>query len=214
MAPADTPTEGAADQPQSPPPPPPAPPAPEEPKAPELPAEVTDEALEVPTVVDAETAIMRDAPASPLADGAKDWSSAIVIVGPGQVAQKEKRPVIVCELRDDAGKLVEPTVYIADADLYYRTDPAIDFGEVNGPIVTLGQDVLQLGMWGMTGDPRYVCVGPASPAYGAANLAYARGAKAVEIRGLTAAQKAQLEPWFAKVKTDPRVPADIEITLK
>lgn len=213
MAPVDPADNGTADQQQAAaaPLPPPAAEAPPVPPV-ELPAEVTDESLGLG--VDYDTAIMRDAPASPLADGAKDWTSALVIVGPGQPAKTEKRPVVVCELRDDDGLLVEPTVYVDSADLYYRTHPEIDFGQVNGPVVTLGIDVLQLSLWGMTGDPRFACVGPAHPAYGAANCAYSRGAKAIEIRGLSDKQKAQLAPWFAKVKTDPRLPADVEITLK
>lgn len=187
----------------------PAPPAPIAPAPEAAPAAEVDP--EVPEYVDALEAARRAAPASAI-DG-KDWTKgALIIVGAGIPKTTEKRPVIVCEARDDDGQLIPSTKYFDKADLYFRTGADIDMDGLT-PVVTLGQDVEQLALWGMSPDVRFVCVGPAHPAYGAINLAYARGALDVEVVGLTDFWKQFLAPWLARVPTDSRLPAP-ELNIK
>lgn len=165
-----------------------------------------------PEYIDALEAARRAAPASEIEK--KDWADgALVIVGAGQPTKSEKRPVIVVEARADDGSLVDPTEYATGADLYLRMSDDVEMpGCV--PLVTLGLDVEQLSNWGISPDIRFVCVGPSHPAYVGINLAYSRGARAVEVRGLTDFWKERLAPWIARIKTDGRLPAaDLDVTL-
>lgn len=161
----------------------------------------------------------------------KKWSKGAVIVANGAIPKDDKRPVIIVETRGDDGKLDAERKYPTKGDLYYRTDPAVDFGG-HGPVITLGVDVRQGLLWGFSNDALFVNVGPASPVYAAANLAYLQGATDIEIVGLTDAQKEHLAPWFAalakggpapvapdpedpeRAPIDVRVPADCKITLR
>ena len=123
-----------------------------------------------------------------------DWGN-VLIVAAGAPASGETRKVIVVETRDDTGALIERTY--PTADLYYRTDPNIALGA--GNTVTLGYEVTQTRFAGMCSNPAEVAVGPCSPTYGAINVALHLGAHDVEVIGLTAAQKAVLQPWLDQV---------------
>lgn len=128
--------------------------------------------------------------------GSNPWAElGALVVANGLIPAGNKRPVIVCETRTDAGLLDEARKYPAGAALYYRTPDGADFGKL-GPVVELGKDVQQGLTAGFSDHPSLVNVGPASPVYAAANLAFIRGATAIEIVGLSDAQKAHLRPWF------------------
>jgi len=141
-----------------------------------------------------------------------DWSS-VVIVAAGAPAPGEKRPVIVIETRGDDGKLIETRTYPA-GDLYYRTDPSIGLGaDPAKEVVTLGVDVGQSGFGSFSTNPNNIHVGPASPVFGAANLAFLRGAMTIDILGLTPAQKIGLRPWFDALAANPNLPPQLKVNL-
>lgn len=180
-------------------------------------------------------------------DSGKKWDKTLIIAGGGRLGANEKRAVIVTEARiytlydtlDEAAKdgihatdgstmavkKVELKLdgYATKADLYYRTDPDVQFGG-DAPVLTLGVNVEQGLFWGFSPEPRWVHVGPAHPAYAAANLAWQRGAKEIEIVGLSDFEKSKLQPYFdALPEGGPRQPAgfvdircpagDVKITL-
>src|SRR5882762_2375832 len=81
-------------------------------------------------------------PEAQVTEGGKDWSKALVIAGgPGPDAG-EKRPVIVCEVRDDEGALGKAASYPTGADLYVRSGPTDDSATfaAKATVVTLGID--------------------------------------------------------------------------
>lgn len=173
---------------------------------------------EAPSVAPTENATVEDAPVE--AEG--DWSK-VLIVAAGDIPSKEKRPVIVVETRDDKGHLEKGRTYPTKGAVYYRTSEEVDFGDKRSPVVTLGVDVRQGALWGLSEAPDFIAVGPASPVYGAINLAFQRGARKIEVSGLTDAQKAQLEPWLTHLRergvdnrpTAPKLdkPFELEVTL-
>jgi hypothetical protein len=107
-----------------------------------------------------------------------------------------------------------PLVIPAEApDLYYRTDETVEF-PAKATVVTLGVDVIQGLIWGFSPDPRWAHVGPGSPAYAAANIAYTRGARKIEISGLSDFYKGRLQPFIDEVTTHHQAPApDVEIKV-
>lgn len=143
----------------------------------------------------------------------KSWSEVVVLAN-GSIGPKEGRPVIVVETRGDDGKLVDGRAYPTTGDLYYRTDPDVDFGiDPAKPLLTLGVNLGQHGFKGFATKKNGVHVGPASPIYAAANLAFQRGATTIDVVGLTAAQKDQLAPWFDELSSDPSLPQGLKVNL-
>lgn len=108
---------------------------------------------------------------------------------------------------------VKKSHYPKGADIYFRYDPEVSFPADAAEVVTMGVDVHQGGMAGFTKQPGYLNVGPAHPAYAAANLAYQRGATVIEIVGLTDAEKERLQPYFDGLANHPAEPAQVAVSL-
>lgn len=163
-------------------------------------------------------------------DSDKDWSSVLIVVGNHRFP-KDGRPVIVCQSQvpqfDDnkilTGFETKLDGYPAGADIYFRMDDIVDFPA--GEVVTLGgENQPGQGMfWGFSPVPQYLHTGPSYPSYAAANLAWLRGAKKIEIVGLSDLEKERLRPYLDLLASggpspvagapDVRSPADVEITL-
>jgi hypothetical protein len=177
--------------------------------------------------VDANDAL--DVPVSE-ADGAKRW----VIVAGGTIPSglSKSVAVIVCEHWDDpvlaekgealladenVDSVLKVSGYPTKGDLYFRTDPSVEFNPANpaAPILTLGDNVMQTGTWGFDKRTGGVHVGPAHPAFAAANIAVQRGATEIEIVGLTKRQASLLAPFFDKLPEHPRerYQSDVKITV-
>lgn len=148
--------------------------------------------------------------AAPVVETGKDWTRALVLAGGGMLPRGETRPVVVAEVRGDDGALLSAQSYPKGADLYVRFDPAAPVGDA---ALTLGRDLEQGLLSGLSVIPGVVHVGPAHPAYAAVNLATLAGAAEVEVAGLSALWKERLAPWFDRIATDPRFPSDVKITL-
>lgn len=160
----------------------------------------------------------------------KDWSKgALIIVGKHPIAKDEKRPIIVVEewsdpTIDESGHTpageegrVKADDYPTRGDLYVRTTEDVTFPD-KAPVVMIGgtgpNDVQQLAPWGFSPDPRWVCVGPGHPWFAAANIAWQRGARDIEIVGLTDLQKERLQPFIDDLPVNKIVPAaDVKITV-
>lgn len=164
-------------------------------------------------------------PEAPAVDEGKHWAKTLIVVGKGPIPAGNKRAVIVVEARsydEDLKPTLMTSGYPDGADLYYRTDPEVKF-PAKANILTLGQNVKQATFWGFCPQMSHLNVGPASPAYGAANRAWQEGAKEIEITGLSTREKEQLKPWFDKLAEggpapvedapDVRAPADVKIIL-
>lgn len=165
--------------------------------------------------------------AAPKTEDGKKWDKVLVVAG-GSIPSGEKRPVIVCETRDDKGGHHDHE-YPKGGDLYLKIHgPAAtdskgneiegkfdepDFGPNEAAALVVGRNIEQGLLWGFSGIQGVVHVGPGHPAYAAANLAYLQGAKEIEIVGLSPYWKAKLQPWFNALPTDKRAPADVKITL-
>lgn len=195
-----------------------------------------DEAQAPVAEVNVEAAAAAGVPAAPAEDviaaqpaatvEGKDWSKgALIIVGNHSIPSGEKRPVIIVEewsdvkLDDDGEMLADgaPVLkvdkYPTKGDLYFRTDLAVVFPD-GAEVLTLGDNVQQLALWGFSPDIRHVCVGPGCPAFAAANAAYSRGARDIEIVGLSADQQARAKLYFDDIPTNKVIPApDVKITF-
>lgn len=126
----------------------------------------------------------------------------IVIVTEGRTYERNAKDEIV-------GAKVKTDGYPTEADLYFRTEPGVSFPHsVEATrIITLGDNVLQGNFWGFTPNPQFVHVGPAHPAYAAANLAWQRGADKITIVGLEKHEQERLQPYFDGLATDIIAPA-------
>lgn len=127
---------------------------------------------------------------------------------------------IVVEARRYSGGGEEPITvevkkshYPKGADIYFRYDPEVSFPADAPEVLTMGVDVRQGGLTGFTRQPGHLNVGPAHPAFAAANLAYQRGATSIEIIGLTDAEKEKLQPYFDGLASHPAEPAQVAVTL-
>lgn len=169
-----------------------------------------------------------------------DWSKTTIVVGAAPIPNTNGGAVIVCEGRNfiigESGEVVGKTEenpspitlikegYAEGGDLYFRTDPDVQFpASAAGKIVTLGRDVTQGGFWGFSPQPSTINVGPAFPAYGAANIAWQKGATEISIVGLSDWEKSRLMPFINALPEggpippegapDLRAPALVKITL-
>lgn len=166
---------------------------------------------------------------TPEASERKRWKKALIIVGNHRIPADNKRPVIIVESRtfkiedgNVTGTELKTSGYPAGGDLYFRTTEEVEFPK-DAKVLTLGDNVQQGLLWGFSPDPRWVNVGPAYPAYAAANIAWQRGAEEIEIIGLSDHEKERLAPFIAALPAggpapvdgapDVRTPADVEITL-
>ncbi len=140
---------------------------------------------------------------------------ALVIVGSHQFDKNDKRMVIVVEQRTvkDGEVTLKTDKYPTGADIYFRTVEDVQFPADAKEVLTLGENVFQLHFWGFCPNAPDICVGPASPAYAAANVAAQRGATEIEIVGLSAAEKERLEPFIAALPTDIVAPSTAKIIL-
>lgn len=142
---------------------------------------------------------------------------ALIIVGNHKFDRNDKRMVIVVEaaVYDKEGHATPKLDgYPGGANMYYRVTPDVVFPESEGAeYITLGIDIEQFLFWGFSPDPRYLSVGPASPAFGAANIAAQRGATEIEIVGLTENEKDRLAPYLADLPTNAIAPSDATIIL-
>ena len=94
---------------------------------------------------------------------------------------------------------LKPTTYAEGADVYFQVDSVVDFGKGRGPVIAtgIGKDVVQAGFEGFSEKHGYVNVGPNSAIHAAANYAFTRGAKKIEIIGASQTEIEVLNPWFA-----------------
>lgn len=90
---------------------------------------------------------------------------------------------------------VKKTGYPTGADTYLRYDTEVKFPADAAEVLTMGVDLSQLNFRGFTRQLGMINVGPASPAYAGANLAYQRGATDIRIVGLTDDEVARLKPY-------------------
>lgn len=103
--------------------------------------------------------------------------------------------------------------YPTGADFYLRYDPEVQFPK-DANVLTMGVDVQQFNFSGFTRQRGLLNVGPAHPAYAAANLAYQEGATHIEIVGLTDAEKEKLQPYFDALGGEIQDPAPtVSVTL-
>lgn len=167
--------------------------------------------------------IVAAAPAA-VVDG-KDWSKgALIIVGNHSIPSGDKRPVIIVEessdpkngddgyLAEGGAPVTKTDKYPTKGDLYVRISPEVNFPD-GATVITVGEDVQQLSPWGFSPDIRHVCTGP-HPAFAAANIAYSRGARDIEIVGLSQFYKDRMQPFVDDLPTNKIIPApDAKITL-
>lgn len=143
-------------------------------------------------------------------------TKAIVIVGSGVLPKGGKQLVIVSEARTpdaDGAPQWKKDGYPEGADIYFRTDVATNFPTSAPEVITLGVDIQQFSFQGFTRALGYVCVGPAHPAYAAANIAYQRGATDIKIVGLSDSEKEHLKKFFDVLPTDPVAPAQVKVSF-
>lgn len=118
---------------------------------------------------------------------------------------------------DDDGKITgaetKKSHYPTGAQTYLRYDPEVTFPKDAAEVLTMGVDVFQHNFAGFTRQRGHLNVGPAHPAYAAANLAYQRGATDIEIVGLSDHEKERLQPYFDRLATDPAEPAQVTVTF-
>lgn len=163
----------------------------------------------------AAAAVLAENP-EPEVEGGK-WNKVVVVAGGRIPANVGRRRVIVAESRGSAttdektgvvtaGEL-KTSGYPKDADLYYRSDSSVEFPE-GASIYTLSDNVRASGFGGFSSRGS-VRLGNTHPAYAAANLAYHRGAKEIEIVGLKEDEKEAMRPWIES----PKMPDGVKITL-
>lgn len=198
-------------------------------KTTEVPAELTATAGQSPAL----SPVAEPVPAN-LATEADDKKRWLIVAGPGSISGDRGAGVIVVESHEDpkvdddgqpvmvrdaeTGELVQDSShlvtsgYAKGADLYIRQSPDVEF-PADAHVLTIGDELDQVGFSGFASKPGYVRVGPASAAYAAANLAWQRGATDIKIVGLSGAQKEQLQPYIDGLPNHPNGPADVKITL-
>lgn len=139
---------------------------------------------------------------------------AAVVVGAG-VLPNDYDLVIVAEGRvyaEDGSSVAVAGGYAKGADLYLAISEGVSF-PAKSKALRVGHDVKQHELWGFTLVTGFVNVGPAHPAYAAANLAYQRGFTAIDIHGLTAGEKERLAPWFDALATHAVEPAQVAVSF-
>lgn len=182
-------------------------------------------AAEAALAADATPAILTGANVEIVEDD-KNWDKVLVIAN-GSIPTGEKRPVIVAEHQTQPVIATDGTIasegkiksggYPTKGDIYVRS--SLDTEMPDGPeVLTFGVNLGIGGNGRFNGSPGLVNYGPVSPVYAAVNLAIQRGAKEVEVAGLTQAEKARLEPWFKQAQTPPKKEIqlygqDVKITL-
>lgn len=102
--------------------------------------------------------------------------------------------------------------YPAGAQTYLRYDPEVNF-PADAEVLTMGVDVQQGSLYGFTRRIGELNVGPASPVYAAANLAYQRGATHIEIVGASDAEKERLQHYFDRLSDYPVDPAQVTVSF-
>lgn len=168
----------------------------------------TSESGAAPEVVEA-------AEAAPVAAPKK---RAVVVVAGMTVPDADLK--IVTEARSYSGGddtplaiKVKQSGYPTGADTYLRYDPEVAFPRSAPEVLTMGVDLAQGGFAGFARQDGVVNVGPAHPAYAAANLAFQRGATEIEIVGLTDAEKEKLRPYFDGLATHAAEPAQVAVSF-
>lgn len=177
-----------------------------------------------PAPVPAADVVVAAAPLPELeGEGKKRW----LIIAGGKIPPGDTRPVIVVEQRGAptttpaASPEGEPVVtqgeikltgYPTKAALYLRVTPEVEFSG-DAPVLTVGQEIKQMGFWGFAPETGKVHVGP-HPAWAAANIAWQKGATDIEIAGLTDDEKARLQPFVDNLPTRKTFGAtDVKIRL-
>lgn len=108
---------------------------------------------------------------------------------------------------------IKKSHYPSGGHVYLRFEDDVQFPADAPEVLTLGKNVEQLYMRGFTRAIGYLNVGPAHPAFAAANLAYQRGATEIEIVGLGDAEKEKLQPWFDELPKTPAEPALVAVSF-
>lgn len=144
---------------------------------------------------------------------AADWEKVVVVAGaPERLPAHKDAKVIIAEHRtqpDDkgvgAGQFAEAS-YSPNADAYvghYQTDDKgvrrEIFAGAKGPVFLIGENVKQFGLGGVSRQPGYLSVGPGHSVYAAVNLALQKGAKEVQVTGLSDHDKAIVGPWLDRI---------------
>lgn len=147
----------------------------------------------------------------------KEWAKVVIVAdAPERLPAHKDAKVIIAERRtqpDDkgfgAGNFDETADYSGNGDAYVGYARVNEPGEAEAifpkakaPVFLMGQNVKQFGLGGLSRQAGYLSVGPAHPVYIAVNLAHQKGAKEVEISGLTDHDKAVLGPWLEKIKDE------------
>lgn len=145
-----------------------------------------------------------------VAEAAPDAPAGVsaLVVCDGKVPAKDGRLILVAEVRGDDGSDVK-TAYGAGAGYYVRGSD-VDMGCPPERLMTLGVNLQQYGFAGFSPSSQAVNVGPAHPAYAAANFAYNLGARTIEIKGLSEAWKARLQPFLDAI--DPAFGVAVSLT--
>lgn len=137
-----------------------------------------------------------------------------VVVAGGSTLPKADLVIVVEARTVEAGEVVvKKDGYPKGADIYLRYEASTKFPAGKAEVFTMGLDLQQLNFGGFTRQEGYVNVGPAHPAFAAANLAYQRGATDIEIVGLSDAEKARLQPYLDALPHDAAAPAQVTVRL-
>lgn len=144
---------------------------------------------------------------------------AVVVVGTGEIprgydfAVVTERRIFERQNGKPTKVFLETKDYAPGADLYYRTDNLVHFPK-ESRVLTLGEDLVQHRTAGFSRGEGEVNVGPAHPAFSAANLAW-RFSKAtvIDIVGLSVEEQAALKPWFDELPNHPVDPASVVVSF-
>lgn len=155
---------------------------------------------------------------TPVLEGEEaDWAKVVIVSdAPERLPAHKDAKVIIAERRTQpdeqglgAGGFDETAEYSGNGDAYVGYARVNEPGEAEAifpkakaPVFLMGQNVKQFGLGGLSRQAGYLSVGPAHPVYVAVNLAHQKGAKEVEITGLTDHDKAVLSPWLEKIKDE------------
>lgn len=139
------------------------------------------------------------------------WEKAVIVArgripadasGPVIVVQTSERQEVKASHRHTGLGAIKDSTYPKSAALYFAIGDEAQFGD-RSPVARAGVrgrgNVAVFGYNKFSLRPGTVNVGPASPVYAAANYAYNKGARSIEIVGLKPDEITALRPWFDEV---------------
>lgn len=144
---------------------------------------------------------------------ADPWTKVLIVAGAtfdSKLADGRKVIVVQSTVRkkasDDFGHRnpsdhpeIAARAYPMGGDAYLKMDPEVEFGAIPAAaeILAFGGNIFQMTTAGFERQAPHVNVGPASPVYAAANVAWQRGARDIAVTGVSPEDAATLKLWFA-----------------